>query len=61
MVFIVEFADGRKTQIVASFAWEARTLAVTKFKGQLVRAVRQAGLLDMAYRRPARQTQKVFN
>jgi hypothetical protein len=61
MVFVVEFADGKKIQVMANIALDARKLAVARFKDRLVLAVRPAGLLDMGYRRRSNQPQKLFN
>jgi len=59
MLFIVEFADGTNAQIKAASQTDARGMAVARFPGCLVVAVRQAGLPGMAYRQPpAIQNQK---
>ena len=61
MVFIVEFADGRATQIVANIALDARMTAIKKFKDRQVVRVRPAGLREMLSKVTPDKPQKIFN
>jgi hypothetical protein len=47
MFFIVEFADGTTTQIVANDTHGAKRLAVVTFKDKLVVSVTKAGLMGL--------------
>jgi hypothetical protein len=58
MIYIVHFADGRTAQVHAMNQLQGRRIAIEQFRGRIVAAITQAGLLDISFRRPPGQIGK---
>ena len=59
MIFIVHFSDGKAAQVHAANQLQARRITVAQFHGQFVVAINPAGLLDLAFRSPPVERDKV--
>ncbi len=59
MVYIVHFDDGKTAQVNATNQFQARRIAIEQFRGRLVAAITQAGLLDLTFRQPPVEMAKI--
>ena len=59
MIYVVHFTDGKTAQVHAVNQLQARRIAIEQFRGRIVAAITQAGLLDISFRRPPAQIGKI--